>query len=214
MASRAGIDTKTALRLSQDHQEIKFALKAEFDTDTVLIHTGQGDLVIGGETYIGAGTLLAISDIEDSKELKSAGVTFSISGMDTEVLGYALNENYQNRPISLYMAFVSGGTDDVDGYLTLYKGRMINIDISDDVNGSNITLQTENRLLDLRRPSNIRYTKESQQYLYNGDTSLDQVAKVSQMNIEWGRGGGAAAAVVWDDRIGGRYMDAEGRQKF
>jgi hypothetical protein len=214
MASRAGIDTKTALRLSQDHQEIKFALKAEFDTDTVLIHTGQGDLVIGGETYIGAGTLLAISDIEDSKELKSAGVTFSISGMDAEVLGYALNENYQNRPISLYMAFVSGGTDDVDGYLTLYKGRMINIDISDDVNGSNITLQTENRLLDLRRPSNIRYTKESQQYLYNGDTSLDQVAKVSQMNIEWGRAGGAAGAMVWDDQIGGKYTDAEGRQKF
>ena len=214
MASRAGIDTKTALRLSQDHQEIKFALKAEFDTDTVLIHTGQGDLVIGGETYIGAGTLLAISDIEDSKELKSAGVTFSISGMDAEVLGYALNENYQNRPISLYMAFVSGGTDDVDGYLTLYKGRMINIDISDDVNGSNITLQTENRLLDLRRPSNIRYTKESQQYLYNGDTSLDQVAKVSQMTIEWGRAGGAAGATVWNDRDGGGGLDAEGRQKF
>ena len=212
MASRAGIDTKTALRLSQDHQEIKFALKAEFDTDTVLIHTGQGDLIIGGETYIGAGTLLAISDIEDSKELKSAGVTFSISGMDAEVLGYALNENYQNRPISLYMAFVSGGTDDVDGYLTLYKGRMINIDISDDVNGSNITLQTENRLLDLRRPSNIRYTRESQEYLYSGDTSLDQVNKISQMNIEWGRAfSGAASNSVWDGR---RALDDEGRQQF
>ena len=211
MASRAGIDTKTALRLSQDHQEIKFALKAEFDTDTVLIHTGLGDLVIGGETYLGAGTLLAISDIEDSKELKSAGVTFSISGMDIEVLGYALNENYQNRPISLFMAFVSGGTDDVDGYLTLYKGRMINIDISDDVTGSNITLQTENRLLDLRRPSNIRYTRESQQYLYAGDTSLDQVTKISQMDIEWGRVGGAMSNSVWD---GSEALDDEGRQRF
>tara|TARA_R110002126_G_scaffold287911_4_gene441023 strand:+ start:777 stop:1412 length:636 start_codon:yes stop_codon:yes gene_type:complete len=211
MASRAGIDTKTALRLSQDHQEIKFALKAEFDTDTVLIHTGLGDLVIGGETYLGAGSLLAISDIEDSKELKSAGVTFSISGMDIEVLGYALNENYQNRPISLFMAFVSGGTDDVDGYLTLYKGRMINIDISDDVTGSNITLQTENRLLDLRRPSNIRYTRESQQYLYAGDTSLDQVTKISQMDIEWGRVGGAMSNSVWD---GSEALDDEGRQRF
>ena len=211
MASRAGIDAKTALRLSQDHQEIKFALKAEFDTDTVLIHTGQGDLVIAGETYVGAGSLLAISDIEDSKELKSAGFTFSISGMDAEVLGYALNENYQNRPVSLFMAFVSGGTDDVDGYLTLYKGRMINIDISDDVVGSNITLQTENRLLDLRRPSNIRYTKESQQYLYSGDTSLDQVAKVSQMDIQWGRNGGAAGSEVWEgqgDRFSGEGTDA------
>lgn len=189
MASRAGIDTKTALRMAQDHQEIKFAIKAEFDTDDILLHTGSGTLTIAGENYEGAGTLLAISDIEDSKELKSSGVTFQLSGMDAEVLGYALTENYQNRPITLYMVFTSGGTNDVDGYLTLFSGRMVQIDITDDTQGATISLQTENRLIDLRRPSNYRYTKESQHYLYSGDTSLDQVAKVAQMQIYWGRKG-------------------------
>ena len=196
MSSRAGIDAKTALRLAQDHQEIKFAIKAEFDTDTVRLHTGIDNLVVNGETYEGAGTLLAISEIEDTRELKSAGVTFQLSGMDATVLGYALSENYQNRPISLFMVFTSGGTNNVDGYMTLYKGRMIQADIRDTTNGATITLQTENRLIDLRRPSNIRYTKQSQQYLYDGDTSLDQVAKVNQMQVYWGRsgvGGGGAA---------------------
>ena len=171
MSSRAGIDTKTALRLAQDHQEIKFAVKAEFDTDTVRIHSGLDSLVINSETYEGAGTLLSISDIEDTKELKSSGVTFQLSGMDADVLGYALTENYQNRPVTLFMAFTSGGTNIVDGYLTLYKGRMVQADITDSTAGATITLQTENRLIDLTRPSNIRYTKESQQYLYDGDTS-------------------------------------------
>tara|TARA_Y100000996_G_scaffold348282_1_gene286822 strand:- start:2392 stop:3024 length:633 start_codon:yes stop_codon:yes gene_type:complete len=189
MSSRAGIDTKTALRLAQDHQEIKFAVKAEFDTDTVRLHSGLDNLVINSETYEGAGTLLSISDIEDTKELKSSGVTFQLSGMDADVLGYALTENYQNRPVTLFMAFTSGGTNIVDGYLTLYKGRMVQADINDSTAGATITLQTENRLIDLTRPSNIRYTKESQQYLYNGDTSLDQVAKVNQMQIYWGRKG-------------------------
>jgi len=196
MASRAGIDTKTALRLAQDHQEIKFAIKAEFDTDTVRIHSGLDNLIINSETYEGAGTLLSISDVEDTKELKSSGVTFQLSGMDADVLGYALTENYQNRPVTLFMAFTSGGTNIVDGYLTLYKGRMVQADITDSTSGATITLQTENRLIDLTRPSNIRYTKESQQYLYDGDTSLDQVAKVNQMQIYWGRkgvGGGGSA---------------------
>ena len=187
MSSRAGIDAKTALRLAQDHQEIKFAIKAEFDTDTVRLHTGIDNLVVNGEIYEGAGTLLAISEIDDTRELKSAGVTFQLSGMDATVLGYALSENYQNRPISLFMVFTSGGTNNVDGYMTLYKGRMIQADIRDSTQGATITLQTENRLIDLRRPSNIRYTKQSQQYLYDGDTSLDQVAKVAQMTISWGR---------------------------
>ena len=196
MASRAGIDTKTALRLAQDHQEIKFAIKAEFDTDTVRLHTGGGTLSINSENYEGAGTLLAISEIEDTKELKSAGVTFQLSGMDATVLGFALSENYQNRPITLFMAFTSGGTNNVDGYLTLYKGRMVQADITDTTSGATITLQTENRLIDLRRPSNIRYTNESQQHLFSGDTSLDQIAKVTQMQVFWGRtgvGGGGSS---------------------
>lgn len=186
MATRQ-IDTKTAVKLAEDHQNIVFAIKAEFDTDDILLHTSLGDLVIDGETYEGAGELLAISEIEDSNDLKSAGVTFSITGMDEQVLGYALTENYQNRPITLLMAFLSGGTDQVVASMVLYKGRMVQMNISDDPNGASIVLQTENRLMDLRRPSNYRYTKESQASLYANDSSLNEVAKIQDMKINWGR---------------------------
>ena len=42
--------------------------------------------------------------------------------------------------------------------------------------------------MDLRRPSNYRYTKESQASLYAGDNSLNEVAKIQDMKINWGRG--------------------------
>ena len=182
------IDTKTAIKLAEDQQNIVFAIKAEFDTDDILLNTSIGDLVIDGDTYEGAGQLLSISEIEDSNDLKSAGVTFSITGMDQQVLSYALTENYQNRPITLLMAFISGGTDQVSASIVLYKGRMVQMNISDDPNGASISLQTENRLMDLRRPSNYRYTKESQASLYAGDNSLNEVAKIQDMKINWGRG--------------------------
>ncbi len=182
------IDTKTAIKLAEDQQNIVFAIKAEFDTDDILLNTSIGDLVIDGDTYEGAGQLLSISEIEDSNDLKSAGVTFSITGMDQQVLSYALTENYQNRPITLLMAFISGGTDQVSASMVLYKGRMVQMNISDDPNGASISLQTENRLMDLRRPSNYRYTKESQASLYAGDNSLNEVAKIQDMKINWGRG--------------------------
>ncbi len=190
MATRPGIDTNAALRLAEDHQNLVFALKLDFDTATILLHTGAGELVISGETYEGAGTLLAISDIEDSADLKSAGVTFSLSGMNTEVLGYALTENYQNRIATLKMAFLSGGTDHVQGVMDIYIGRMMQININDSpTQGATISVQTENRLIDMRRPSNYRYTKESQNHLYPGDTSLDEVAKIQDMELKWGRSG-------------------------
>ena len=190
MASRAGIDAKAAIKLAEDHQNIIFAIKAEFDTSTLLLHSGGGDLVINSETYTGAGTLLAVSDIEDSNDLKSAGVTFQLSGMNETVLSYAVTESYQNRPITLLLAFVSGGTDHVDGVMTLYKGRMTSTSITDSPSdGVMITLITENRLLDLERPCNYRYTKESQVALEGaGDTGFDAVEKLQDMEIMWGRG--------------------------
>ncbi len=188
MATRPGIDTNASLRLESDHQNLVFALKLDFDTETILLHTGVGDLVIDGDTYLGAGSLLSISDIEDGSDLKSAGVTFSISGMNTDVLGYALTENYQNRIATLKMAFLSGGTDHVQGVMDIYTGRMMQINIADSAqSGATVTLQTENRLIDMRRPSNYRYTKESQNYLYPNDTSLDEVAKIQDMELLWGR---------------------------
>ena len=194
MATRPGIDTVAAQRLVEDHQTLVFALKLDFDTETILIHSGIGDLSIDSETYTGAGTLLAISDIEDSSDLKSSGVTFSLTGMNTDVLGYALTENYQNRIATLKMAFLSGGTDHVVGTMDIYTGRMTQITINDNAEvGTTITVQTENRLVDLRRPSNFRYTKESQNHLYPNDTSLDEVASIQNMEIFWGRKAGSTS---------------------
>ena len=205
MATRAGIDAKAAIKLAEDHQNIIFAVKAEFDTSTLFLHSGGGDLVINSETYTGAGTLLAVSDIEDSNDLKSAGVTFQLSGMNATVLSYAVTESYQNRPITLLLAFVSGGTDHVDGVMTLYKGRMTSTSIIDSpADGVMITLVTENRLLDLERPCNYRYTKESQVSLVGaGDTGFNAVEKLQDTDILWGRSSGGNNVVVDDDDQGG-----------
>ena len=194
MATRPDIDAVSAQKLAEENQNIVFALKLDFDTETIRIHSGIGELTIDSEAYEGAGTLLSISDVEDSSELRSAGVTFSLSGMNPEVLGYALNESYQNRLATLKMAFLSGGTDHVVGTMTIFVGRMMQITISDSPeDGATISVQTENRLIDLRRPSNYRYTKESQNYLHPNDTSLDEVSSIQNMEILWGRayGGGS-----------------------
>lgn len=188
MATRPDIDAMAVQKLTEGNQNLVFALKLEFDTETIRLHSGMGELTIDGEVYEGAGTLLSISDIEDSSELRSSGVTFALSGMNPEVLGYALSEDYQNRKATLKMAFLSGGTDHVVGVMDTYTGRMMQISIADNAeSGATIQVQTENRLVDLRRPSNYRYTKESQNYLHPDDTSLDEVAAIQDMQIFWGR---------------------------
>ena len=211
MATRQGLDSSIVNRLGADEQALFFAVKAEFDTDDIRVWTGIDDLTINSETYTGAGTLLSISNTEDNLELKSNGVVVSLSGMDDTIVNYALTENYQNRPITIFMGYVMGGTNEVAGTLTLFKGRMTSLVINDTPEGSTVTIDAENRLVDLDRPSNLRYTKESQNFLHSGDTGFNRVASLQDKQINWGKssdtagggGGGGSGENQHDDGRGG-----------
>lgn len=187
MATRAGIDSAITSRLGQDHQELFFAVKAEFDTDDILVWTGNDDLVINSETYTGAGSLLSISNVEDTLDLKPTGISIALSGMDADVLNMALTENYQNRDISVFMGFLMGGSNEVAGVLKVFAGRMMSLDVTDDIDGAVVGVTAENRLIDLERPSNLRYTAESQKFIDSGDTSLNRVQQLQDKQIAWGQ---------------------------
>lgn len=187
MSNRGGIDSSITSYLEADHQVLFLAVKAEFDTDTILLWSGDYSLTINGETYLGVGTLLSISNIEDTLELKSSGLSVALAGMDATVLDLALTENYQNRFLTVFLGYLSGGTDTTVGTMTLFKGRMQSMVINDDPNGSTITVDAENRLIDLQRPSNLRYTKESQQFIDSSDTCFNRVQSLQDKEIIWGR---------------------------
>ena len=170
MATRGGIDSSIIDRLSEDHQQVFLAIKAEFDTETLRFHSGTDDIVLNSETYSGLGNLINVSNISDSTELKSEGINVTLAGMDATVVNLALNEEYQNRLITIFMGYESGGTNVVQGVIVLFKGRMQKMEIFDNPEGSTIQLTAENRLIDLQRPSNLRFTKESQTYIDSTDT--------------------------------------------
>jgi hypothetical protein len=210
MATRQGLDSSIVNRLGADEQALFFAVKAEFDTDDIFVWSGIDDLVIGSDTYTGAGNLLSISNSEDNLELKSNGIVVSLSGMDTTIVNYALTENYQNRPITIFMGYVMGGTNEVAGTLTLFKGRMTSLVINDTPEGSTVTIDAENRLVDLDRPSNLRYTKESQNFLHAGDTGFNRVASLQDKQINWGKTSDTAGKGSGD----GRPADSDKYRNF
>jgi hypothetical protein len=187
MATRPNIDSAITSRLGQDHQELFFAVKAEFDSDDILVWTGIDDLTINSETYTGAGTLLTISDVEDTLDMKATGINIALSGMDKDVLDAALTENYQNRDISVFMGFLMGGSNEVAGVLKIFAGRMVSLEIEDTIDGATVNVSCENRLIDLERPSNLRYTAESQQFIDSNDTGLNRVQQLQDKQLAWGQ---------------------------
>ncbi len=209
MSNRSGIDAALVDLLGEDNQILFLAVKLEFDTETLRFWNGKNNLVIkeGGSdtTYIGAGDLLSVSGIEENLDMSVGGVTVALAGMNAEVLNLALSEEYQNRQVSILLGQLSGGTDISAGTMTIFSGRMQTMQINDDPDGSTITLNAESRLIDMERPSNLRYTNESQQFISAGDTCFARVSALQDKEILWGRttGGGGIGGSSGPNNGGG-----------
>lgn len=161
-----------------------YGVELGFDSGTVRLWNGTHDAVIEGETYTGAGSLLSISEVEETSEIAARGVSMTLSGLDSSILSVALQENYQNRTARVLFGTVSGAT--YTAY-TLFKGRMDVMTVSEGADTATVNITAENALIDLERARSIRYTSEAQKQLYPTDKGLDYVADLQDKEILWGR---------------------------
>lgn len=164
--------------------EVFYAVELEFDSGTVRLWNGTYDASIEGETYTGAGSLLSISEVEETGEIAARGANLSLSGIDNGFLSTALTEEYQNRPARVLFGVISGG---VYSAYTIFEGRMDVMTITEGAETSTISLAIENRLIDLERPRSFRYTSEDQKQFYPNDKGLDYVADIQEKEVLWGK---------------------------
>ena len=189
------------------------AIELNFDGDNVIrLWTGVGTLTLGdGTEWAGAGTLLSISDIEETAEMAVKGATISLSGIPSEVISLALSEPYQGRVCNIYFGTFTeegallkqsgdyillqdGSQILVDlgdkGFNEIFSGYMDQMNIGESAETSTISVTVENRLVDLERARVARYTSGYQKSIYAGDLGLDFIEDLQDQQIAWGRKSG------------------------
>lgn len=161
------------------------AIDLNFDSGPVRLWNGYTDLTIDGDTFIGAGSFLGVSSVEESAEIAARGVTMTLSGISADLISVALAENYQNRAALVYLgAIQSNGT--VQSY-QLFSGRLDVMTIEESAETATISVTAENRLIDLERPRIRRFTSEDQKALFSGDLGLDYVNDLQDKTLDWGK---------------------------
>jgi hypothetical protein len=139
----------------------------------------------GGGNYLGVGTLGTISSITETTEVSAKGMDLTLSGIPTEYVSLALSNNYRGREVAVYLILFNTGMTSYE-QITLFRGRMDQLIINESSETSTITVKCESRLIDLNRPSDIRYTDEAQKLLYPTDRGLEFVASMGDKSIYWG----------------------------
>lgn len=168
--------------LSQPEVYPFYAVEMLFDSGAIRLWTGYGDRTISGQTYLGAGSVLSISGIDEVNDLSAKSATISLNGILSSIVSLALDEPYQRR-----VCRILWGVTNVSDFVEIFGGYMNTMSIEDSGETSNITLTVESKLIELNRPRVRRYTHESQKSRYPTDTFFSYVADLQDRDIVWGR---------------------------
>ncbi len=176
----------TAATVSPTIKGIYFVLLC-FDTQSVAWHSGFGNIILDGITYLGLGHLGSIGQIHEETGIKSSGVSVGVSGIKQEVVGMLLGQAYLNRKAYIYFVPVDDSNRPIvaSPYL-LFRGTMDSIDGQMGA-GAGFTVTLKSRLADWERPRKCLYTDVEQQRLYPEDLGMEFIAQLSQKKIIWPR---------------------------
>ena len=176
-------DISTALsnKLLGKDVDLFVAVELMFDSGALRIWSGIGDKSIGGQTYTGTGSLLSVGGIEESDGLSAPGASISLSGVDSSLVSLAIQEPYQNRDCRILLG---SGND----FFEIFSGFMDVMIIEDNGETCIINLTVESRLIILDRKVPLRYTQETQNSRYPGDTFFSTVASLQDKKVDWKMG--------------------------
>ena len=178
-----------ALSTELNATELKpfYAIELAFDSDTLRFWTGYGTIEANNEEWIGSGIVLTISTSSETTDLAANGINITLSGLDTSLVALALLENYRGRSAKLYIGALDAENQPVSDLYQVFAGRMDIMTIQEDGSTATISISIENVLIDLERPRARKYTNEEQLARYSGDNSLENVAKLADKQISWGK---------------------------
>ena len=162
-----------------------YAVELFFDSAPLRFWTGLGDRTIGGETYIGTGSLLSIAAAEEVGDLSAKGMVLTLTGLESSIISLALQEPYQRRKAKVYL-----GEQSVTPAVEIFSGFMDTMQISDEPETATVVLTIESKLVELERSRNWRYTDESHKARYSGDSFFSFVQDIQDQQVAWGRSAG------------------------
>lgn len=161
-----------------------FLFEAEFESGTLRMWTGVGELSWNGHTWIGGGGLIGMSPVEETAEVKAAGLRVSVSGISSTNVAAVLAAARTGKPGRVYLGCIDEAGAVIATPYPFFIGRLDVPVIDAEGETATISIAYESRLIDLERPRERRYTNEDQQAQYPGDRGFEQVAGLQDLVLQ------------------------------
>lgn len=168
------------------HVNLFALVRFEFDSGVLRLSTLPRDLSWNSETWLAAGGLLGFDFASETVEVRSTGGTISLSGLDVSTLALADTENYQGRPVTIYLGAIDSTGAVVVDPDCLFKGIIDTMEDEDEGDTARIVVSVESRAAGFDRPNERRYTPNDQKLRFEGDKGFEFVSAIQAVDLVWG----------------------------
>lgn len=157
-----------------------------FATGTLYAWTGVGSLSWNGQTWIGTGVLGTVSAIEETDQVRAAGIQVALDGIASANISLALQSCRQGASGKVWLALLDSAGAIYGAPYLAFQGRLDVPVIDEAGDTATISISYESRLADLDKPRIRRYTDEDQRAEYPTDLGLQYIAQIQDKRITWG----------------------------
>lgn len=146
----------------------------------VRVHSGLGDRVYNGETYLGIGELGGIGNVSENANSSANRLKMTLKIHDILLLAQIYNTDFVGRDCYVHLVAFDEDRQIVGGHNFLFDGEIVNVDVQRGDPDKDIPSTVAITCSDWYErwstaPNNARTTDSAQQYLYPGDRFFDLV---------------------------------------
>lgn len=164
-----------------------FFVEMDFLSGFVRMWNGLGTLSWNGQSWLGGGQLMSLSQVEETREIEATTLSMSLSAVDPVMVSVAYGDFSQGRPAKIWLGLIDVASGQVvSDPVAIFQGRMDTISDEDSGESATITVSAESNLADLRRLRARFFTDQDQQRLFSNDRSFRFIPSIQDRNIFWG----------------------------
>lgn len=180
------LGAEALLELLQRVKKPVFFWEGEFDDGVLRLWSGGYPINWNGEDWLGAAGFGGISNILETTRFVANGVTFTFSGIPSNMISAALGQVTQGRPVKLYFAMLDDLNQVIGDPTLVFGGRMDIPELEAGGQTATIKLSVENWLISMQTARVRRWTAEDQKLRDPTDKGFDYMNGLIEKEFVWG----------------------------
>jgi|GEM_PF-255902 len=172
--------------LEAAHVRIAFFFEGEFNSSTIRLWSGLGDISWDSKTWNGNGWFQGVGGIGESADIKATNLEITLAGVPSSVVALALNEAAQNKLGKLWLAFLDGAEAVINDPYLCFEGKLDTAEIQESASDATVVFTYETELIELEKAEEQRFTDVYQKSIYPDDRGLEYITGLADWDGFWG----------------------------